>query len=228
MSGFFNQYRLFTETSQTGASLERLNRRHYGLIDFQRTRITGRHVLDIASHDGRWSFAAVQAGAVRVTGIEARPHLVAAACANFHAYHVPPERWNFICADVFEILRDERLHVDTVLLFGFFYHTLRHMELIELLTLVEPSTIIVDTNVAPDKDALIRVHSEPTAQEGNAAGPRDQMIVGVPSKAAVAMMLAAAGYSVRELNWPAMLAGNTTGVEDYSAGSRTTFVAFKD
>ena len=73
--GFFADYPRFFETSVTDTRGRRMEYRHAALIAANRERIAGLRVLDLASHDGRWSFAALQAGATRVTGIEARPEL---------------------------------------------------------------------------------------------------------------------------------------------------------
>ena len=90
----------------------------------------GARVLDIASHDGRWSTAALACGAKSVVGVEARPELVDHAVANLEALRPGPGRFRFIVGDVHEVLRSEDLDVDVVLCLGFLYHTLRFNELL--------------------------------------------------------------------------------------------------
>jgi 2-polyprenyl-3-methyl-5-hydroxy-6-metoxy-1,4-benzoquinol methylase len=90
--GFFDSYPRFYSTSQTGAKPNRLNKRHRALIDSNEAIIRGKSVLDIASHDGRWSLAAYRAGACHVVGIEAREHLVKSAQANMREYQVPGDQ----------------------------------------------------------------------------------------------------------------------------------------
>lgn len=67
---FFDDHPEFLETSSTAAGKDRLNLRHVAIIEEHCKILSGSRVLDIASHDGRWSFAALQAGATHVTGIE--------------------------------------------------------------------------------------------------------------------------------------------------------------
>src|SRR5438067_448859 len=86
--GFFTSYPNFLKTSEQGAHLDRLNARHVALIATNKAHIEGKRVLDLASHDGRWSFAALQAGASYVHGIEAREHLVENSEINFSLYGV--------------------------------------------------------------------------------------------------------------------------------------------
>jgi len=60
---FFDTYPQFYRTSNTAARPDRLNDRYRAIIDFNRGIIQGSTILDIASHDGRWSFAAIKSGA---------------------------------------------------------------------------------------------------------------------------------------------------------------------
>ena len=85
---FFDQYDRFYTTSQTSPFPHRLNGRHQAIIARNASIISGKRVLDIASHDGRWSFAALQAGAAHVTGIEPRRELIANAHETFAHYGV--------------------------------------------------------------------------------------------------------------------------------------------
>jgi hypothetical protein len=61
-SGFFDQFPRFYESSETATHPGRLNLRHQAMIGDNLDIFEGAKVLDIASHDGRWSFAALQAG----------------------------------------------------------------------------------------------------------------------------------------------------------------------
>jgi predicted RNA methylase len=86
---FFARYDRFLDTSETAAHPLRLRLRHRAIVRDNAEILDGAHVLDIASHDGRWSFAAQHAGAAHTTGIEARAELVDNAVANFTHYGIP-------------------------------------------------------------------------------------------------------------------------------------------
>jgi len=119
--GFFESYPEFFSTSMTAASRNRLNLRHRALIEANETIIRGRSVLDIASHDGRWSFAALKAGARHVVGIEPRQHLVDFCHRHMARNGVPRHQFNFICGDVFNEIDDlERDSIETVFASVFF------------------------------------------------------------------------------------------------------------
>src|ERR1035437_4080383 len=123
--GFFDAHPRFFSTSDTESAPDRLNQRHCALVQSNAAIIEGRRVLDIASHDGRWSFAANQAGAKYVLGIEARQHLVEAARGNIRAANLPAGAVEFIRGDLFtELDRLEPETFDTVFCFWFLYHTI--------------------------------------------------------------------------------------------------------
>ena len=96
----------------------RMNERYEAIFASNRDIFEGARVLDLASHDGRYSFAAMQTGAAHVTGIEARQSLIDRARDTFDFYGQNPETYRFICGDVFEALAEEKFEVDVVLCLG--------------------------------------------------------------------------------------------------------------
>lgn len=231
---FFDQYPQFYDTSQTGPSRERLGARYRAIICGNERFLKGKRVLDIASHDGRWSFAALKAGSSHVTGIEARPHLVANAIRTFGYYGISPDRYRFIEGDAFEVLRSERLIADTILLLGFFYHINAHTDLVSLISATGASTIILDTVILPDDHApgdlaMVRFFAEPTDIERNAVGTSPLAIVGYPSRNAIRLLFGHFGFNVmREIDWSPMLVGDIAPICEYANGMRSTFVLSRE
>ena len=125
----------------------RMNERYEAMLGSNRDILDGARVLDLASHDGRYSFAALKAGAAHVTGVEVRQSLVDRAQEAFAFYDQDPETYRFVCGDVFEVLARERFDVDVVLCFGYLYHTYRHTELMYRLHSLAPRHLIIDTMV---------------------------------------------------------------------------------
>jgi predicted nicotinamide N-methyase len=214
---FFDQYDRFYTTSQTGSWPVRLNSRYRAIIGGNEQHLRGQRVLDIASHDGRWSFAALQAGCADVTGIEAQPRLVEQANQTFRHYGVEPDRYRFIIGDMFDELAQKR--ADTVLLLGIYYHVSRHVDLARLVSETGASVIILDTCILPgDEDALIRL-----VEESTSTGSGETVVVGHPSRAAIKMIFGRFGFSVEEVDWSAYPKDLAT-LDDYNSGSRSTFV----
>jgi len=229
---FFSEYPRFFLTSKIGTEPERLNRCHDVLIQKNVDLIRGRRVLDIASHDGRWAFAALKAGAAHVTGIEVRQQLVSNAEETFAHYGIPAERYSFLCGDFFDAARDLTCFFDTAFCFGFFYHTLRHAELLTQVHRLKASAVIIDTAIvpAPAAEASLHLRREPAGDEGNGSplsgAVSDEAIVGVPTVGAVVMLLDYFGYSAEVVDWWDYLsvARDITDLADYAAGERTTII----
>jgi hypothetical protein len=124
--GFFDSYERFYATGNTRGG-RRLNAQYDCLIRDRLDLIRDRSILDIGSHDGRWGFAALMAGARHVTGIEPRQQLVDSAIASYESYGIDAERYAFRVADARDALRELRPRVDTVFLFGVLYHIHYHV-----------------------------------------------------------------------------------------------------
>jgi hypothetical protein len=228
---FFDDYSRFLETSTVYASRDRLNLRHEAIFAANADIFTGTRVLDIASHDGRWSLSALRAGASYVYGIEARADAVEKARANLDYYDEDPKSYDFHCADIFDALTDVTLDVDIVLCLGFFYHTYRHAELLHLISQINPQYLLLDTQVMRKaKQPVVRVRVDRPDNPAQATldrfGHADRTLVGVPSVPAVQMMLPAYGFRIsQQFDWNALLSDHTdvSGVDDYRAGRRATF-----
>ncbi|MGR3219524.1 MAG: class I SAM-dependent methyltransferase [Candidatus Anammoxibacter sp.] len=150
MKNFVVDYKdtLFLESSDTAALLNRLNWRAEILLTRNREAIEGKRILDLASHDGRFSYACLKLGAKHVTGIEFRDHLVKNTYENFEKLGYDPGQYNFLKGDIFHYLSNfDPSEFDTILCFGFFYHTIRQVELLELIKGLKPQHFILDTMV---------------------------------------------------------------------------------
>ena len=146
--GFFDSYPRFLETSKTGADKDRLNERYRAIIEFNRDIIRGSRLLDIASHDGRWSFAALKAGAEHSTGIEIRPYLVENCVRNMQSQCIADGRYHFTCGDaVTTISKLPAGQFDVVMCLGYLYHTPHIPLLIQQIGRLKPRHVIIDSQV---------------------------------------------------------------------------------
>jgi predicted nicotinamide N-methyase len=227
--GFFDRFAGFLETSETSSYRWRLNLRHEAIFTENRDLFAGARVLDIASHDGRWSMAALEAGAAHVTGVEARPDLVANAEASLRAYGVDESRWRFVSGDIFEVLRDEQVEVDVVLCLGFLYHTLRHSELLARIRQTGAKHLVVDTEIHRSEAPVMWLDEETIERQGNAVADElsvgDVVLTGRPSLSALEMLGRGQGFAMQGLSdWGGLLRDNPDAdqVRDYRIGRRIT------
>ncbi len=207
----------------------RMNERYEALFASNRDIFDGARVLDLASHDGRYSFAALKTGAAHVTGVEVRQTLIDRAQLAFDFYGQEPETYRFVRGDIFEVLAREKFDVDVVLCFGFMYHTYRHTELMYRLRNLAPRHMIVDTMVTRDPERTLKLIREPDVDDIRSAAPDaysvGRVLVLRPSVSALQLLLRAYGFEIESMyDWKGRLAGRppVPGVEGYAAGKRVT------
>ena len=227
MAGFFDLHPRFYQTSIVGSTANRLNSRYKAMIDANRECIAGKSVLDIASHDGRWSYAAYDGGARHVLGIEARPELVERAEATMREYGVPEGRISFVTGDIHrEIAKVPHGSVDTVFCFGFFYHTMHHARLLASIQELVPKYLILDTGVCASDQPVIEIRKEDTDNPASAVraadDPRRLALVGLPSRPALDMMLDYAGFRYEYFDWHQAGVEDWDTIEDYRDSLRVT------
>jgi Methyltransferase domain len=220
---FFDAFPRFVETSETGPWLDRLNARYVALVHENRGRIAGARVLDLASHDGRFTFAALQAGAAHVVGIEHDPRLVQAAAGHLAAYGVPRDRYNFVSGDLFESIPTAG-RCDVVFVFGILYHVNDHMRLLTELADLDARTMIFDTNVSTKPGAVIELR----APIAGSPPPPGSQIEGWPTRAALEAMWSSFGWTYEFFDWRASGRADHPKLDDYAGGRRVTAVVSSD
>jgi ubiquinone/menaquinone biosynthesis C-methylase UbiE len=224
---FCDRFPRFLETTETISSRSRLNARWRAIIGWNTAILAGRRVLDLGCHDGRWSFAALEAGARHVIGIEARAHLVQKAAENFSHYGVSADSYDFVTGDAVEALRALKpASIDVVMCLGFFYHTLEHMRLLLEARRLGAEYIIIDTSISPAKEPIVALAFESTEDTRNAVDygltGNNKVLVGAPSRSGLLAMLDYAGYQADFFDWQNNAVGDWTDLPDYAAHVRVT------
>jgi SAM-dependent methyltransferase len=226
---FAEDYPRFMEVSDLTPQPDRLNERYEAMFASNKDILDGARVLDLASHDGRYSFAALKAGAAHVTGVEVRQELIDKAEETFAFYGQDPETYRFVRGDIFEVLAEEKFEVDVVFCLGYLYHTYRHTELMYRLHHLDPKYLIVDTMVTPDTEASCKVVREPDAKDIRSAAQDpwavDRVLVLRPSVPALQILLRNYGFDIESMyDWKSRLAGRPIkpGLGGYAKGQRAT------
>jgi hypothetical protein len=230
-SWFFEQFPRFYLTSSTHPTTARLNLRYEAIFGENRDIFAGASVLDLASHDGRWSLAALATGARSVTGIEARPELVKAAVENLGEYGYGADRARFVAGDVHEVLAAQDCEADVVLCLGFLYHTLRYNELLAGIRRANARYLVIDTfsphmmGPVPNVNVITEDADEEGKATADAYSHGRSVLVGRPNLAAIQTMLGAYGYRAERLSdWAGLLRDNPGASDcgDYANGRRIT------
>ena len=212
---FFDKYTEFYDEDSINPYPNRLNNRYTVLIEKNIEMIRDKKILDIGSHDGRWSFAAIKNGASHVLGIELKSSMVEKAKKNMKKYNIPEEKFSFISRDIFEeISKLKPKSFDTIFCFGILYHVYNHLQLFSELKRLNSKNLILDTDVITVKRPLIKLRPE----------RNQKALVGIPSQNAINLMLDFYGFQYDYVDW------NNSGIEkwektmDYKNGSRVTCI----
>ena len=196
-----------------------MNLRHEFIVEPFRAQIQGARILDIASHDGRWSYALAGAGAAEVHGIEARAELI----ESYAAFPDSPfkERVSFTHGDLYQEL--DRLiaqgaRYDVVALFGILYHVMDHYGLLARVQRLGPKVIIIDSEFMSKPNPMIQLARERTDNVLNATGQipgQETTLVGIPSTGAMERMAEVLGYDIVWSDWDALAKERRRGLRDY-------------
>jgi trehalose 2-sulfotransferase len=192
----------------------RLRRRYDAIIAQNRELFRGARVLDIASSQGFWSLAALDAGAAHVVGVEPSRDLVEAGEKNFSKHGIKPESYRFVRSGIFAALETfDPGAFDVILCKGFFEqshfpHFFHHM------SRLQPKHVVLDTRIAQGHGPIARF----TVTTG-----RNGAIVATPNHELIEF-LCEAEFRWRLINWQAMGITDWTGIQDYARDSHRTYV----
>ncbi len=201
---FFEKFPEFKE-STVGSGQNRLHQRYNKLIRDNASLLSGARVLDLGSHDGRWSMAALEAGARSVKGLEGRPEMAERAGTILTQHGIAQDRFSFDVGDFHELRgRYDKGEFDVILCLGILYHTPHNVLLFQQLRSLEPKVIILDTQVFPKTRPVFKLGLEASERPGNAikdSDKEDRALFCIPSHPAIVMMSQHIGYDVQEINW---------------------------
>ena len=201
------------------ADIARMNARYDFIVEPFAADIEGAKVLDIASHDGRWSYALAGAGAAQVHGIEARAELI----EQFDAFPETDfkQRVTFKHGDLFEQLDRliaEKAQFDVVALYGIFYHVMDHYGLLARVKKLCPNVVIVDSEFMSKSNPMVQINRERTDNVLNATGQledQETTLVGIPSVGAMERFAEVLEYRIEWSNWESLASDKRRGLRDY-------------
>lgn len=219
MSGLFDFLKSLAPYEDNANTVHRLEQRHRLIIDPFQPQIEGARVLDIAAHDGRWSYALAHAGAAEVVGVEARRELID-RFAHFPE-DVFRDRITLVCNDLFaeieaRVAAGEQF--DVVALYGIFYHIMDHFRLLSLIRRLRPELIIIDSEFIKADNAMVQVLKEEISNPLNAVtevAGITQTVVGIPSRRATQFMAEALGMELSWVDHALILGEDRRGMKDY-------------
>lgn len=180
--------------------------------------LAGKRVLDLGCNAGYWSLCAVESGCAYVLGIDGRPMHVDQANLVFETKGVERSRYDFRCANLFDVMAEDLGSFDLVLCLGLLYHTCKPMTLLEWVARVNTDVLVIDTGLSQRSGSVLEFYHEPLAEPRSAC---DYELVMFPTRAAVLDMVGQFGYRAAVLE-PRF--SSYVGAEDFRLGQRRAFV----
>lgn len=141
-------------------NFECLNARVENLLGRHQESIQGKRILDLASHIGTFSYAALALGANFVHGVDTEEKTIQLGGKLFAEHKVPESSYRFEVGDAFEVLeKTPEGQYDTILCFGMLYYTAEPYRLLKLMRDKAGECVLLDTFTAgyaviQGKDAL--------------------------------------------------------------------------
>lgn len=197
----------------------RMNLRHHMMIKPYADDLSNARVLDLAAHDGRWSYALSAAGAREVIGIEAREETT----VEFDQFpnQKIKDRVRLRIGDIYTEL-DKMIatneQFDVVACFGIFYHVMDHYGLLARIAQLKPKLVIIDSEFINANNAIIQLVRENTGSDLNAIAQvpgQKRTLVGVPSLLATELMAEVLGFSCEWTDWNSLPGNMRSGAKDY-------------
>ena len=194
----FDRYNAIEGTVLGLPAAKRLRHRYEVVVARNRALLKNARVLDLRSGDGRWSYAAIEAGAAQVVGIDSKQAAVEAAGKAFRKIGVKPTSYRFINAKLFAALRDFSPNTFDVVLCRdvsadphFFFKCLWRLR---------PKHVILDTRIDGRKEpaAIFKVN---TPDKAGAKGKKQSgSLVAIPSESLLKGLCECFGFRCRAID----------------------------
>ncbi|WP_426036975.1 class I SAM-dependent methyltransferase [Cypionkella sp. TWP1-2-1b2] len=206
-------------------NMMRLEERYKRIVTSNLDAFLGKTVLDIAANNGRWTYAALDAGASHVTSIEGR-EARAADAVHFLDDLGYSGKYTANVGDMYDFLYETRnQHFDTVLCLGIYYHVMDHYHFLKQIARHSPTTIIIDSGFVRSFRSSVHVQYEDPSLHLNAlsvfAGQKNEP-VGFVSLGLMIQMAWNLGYNCRPILWDPNDVTHKSSVQDYMSGRRFT------
>lgn len=215
----------------------RFNWRCETLLTQNKSFIESKTVLDLACNNGRFSYPCLSLGAKKVIGVEARRELIDLG-NQYLEDSALKDRMEFVEADIFDYLASaEPKSFNTILCFGFLYHTVRQVEFFRQIKRLSPDNVIIDTSVATNyiwyglksflgqPPMLLMINENPNKTSDTTD---EDGVAFWPTRPFLEAMFETINYDYRQLNYKKSGLKDWLGLQDYKKGLRVSYIAHKN
>jgi SAM-dependent methyltransferase len=218
----------------------RLNWRCEMMLTRNQNLINEKVVLDLACVNGRMSYPCLALGAKRVVGVEYRAQSIedGMRCLEGTGFE---DRMEFVRADLFDYLNAARPGTfDTILCFGFLYHTVKQVDFFRQIARLAPKHVIIDTVVAKNyfwygfhslqsfrgHVPCLRVAFGDLPEQWSDSIDADGITLW-PTEAFLKVMFKTINYDYHKIDYRKRGVRSWLGMEDYKKNTRVSYVAHR-
>jgi hypothetical protein len=198
----------------------RLRHQYQAFINQNRALFHGARVLDIMSSYGLWSFAALDAGAAHVVGLEGSRVAAEAAKAAFANYPVDPGSFRIINAQIADSLRRLEPQTFNLALCHGYLERADPRFVFNQLARLQVHHVILDTRLVRGQGPIARF----SVSAGEVPAGRYKNIVSAPNHDLIAFLCDYFQYRWQLIDWEAMGINDWSGISDYKNGQRRTYL----
>lgn len=139
----FNEQQDFHLTSTIASSIDRLNFRFNHFLLPIKDKFNNAKVLDLGSHNGRWTYASIKLGAKFVFGVEKDKSYIDKARESLSKLNI--NNYDFECCDVIDYKFEKRY--DIVLCLGLVYYIFDYLFFLKKIRTICPKLLIIDASM---------------------------------------------------------------------------------
>lgn len=220
----FDRYEESRDVAARPVDAKRLRHRYEAIIGKNRDLFRNARVLAIHSGDGRWCYAALDAGAAHVVGVENERAQVEVARNSFAKLGVDPKSYEFVTGEILAALRPFRPgSFDLVLCQDFAKLPDPHL-FFQRLRRLQPKHVILDTAVIAGKVPMISFKLKEPDRTGSNSGARSAAIRAVPNHELIRILCDYFDFRWRLIDWRGLGIADWTGIHDYEGDRHRTYV----
>jgi len=203
------------------------------LVEDNAFAIKDKSILDIRCQNGQFMHAALQAGARYVEGLEKQHELVEIARENLatcYGSDAENNRYKINEGSLLAMLRKIKPNTfDTIFCFGVMNKLINHAGLMQQIDRIKPSYLIIDVNVSKASEAVMEFDvakaDDSSVSSEDSETATDGKNVGLPSKAAIELLLSTYKFTSAYVDWSKAAVSNQAGLEEYLTNQRLSIIA---
>jgi LPS sulfotransferase NodH/SAM-dependent methyltransferase len=220
----FDSYEQVKDTAAKPIGAMRLRYRYDAIVGRNRALFQNARVLDIHCGDGRWTLAALDAGAAHVVAVENQREQVEAARNIFQKLGIKSSLYELINSEIGPALRRFLPDAFDLILCQEFSKLPDPHLFFNRLRRLQPKHVILDTEMVIGKVPMVSFKLQKQDKLAPNYKGRAAAIHAVPNHELIRILCDYFGFKWRVVDWHTLGITNWTSIHDYESDRRRTYV----